>query len=115
MSNIYTNTSLVTFPGNPGMMQMKTNKSSANPLAEIVPSIFMDDLAHVLALLRAIMKADIEGQEVPSLSHSIQLFTKVDIPVILMECWGGAQQKRYRTEEGKAMVTTLLSFSSTWG
>ena len=111
LSNTYRNATLVTFPGNPGATRMKTDKryGGAMPVSEQTPTILMDDLVHLVDFKRAIMKIDIEGQEVPAFSHSLQIFNKVDIPLIIMEWWGGAE-RLYRTEEGTAMVTLLINF-----
>ena len=47
---------------------MKTDKrySGAMSVLEQTPTILMDDLVHLVDFKRAIMKIDIEGQEVPS-------------------------------------------------
>ena len=110
LSNTYRNVTLATFSGNPGRTRLNPEKhNAAVPISERIPTILMDDLVHLVDFRRAIMKIDIEGQEVPALSHSLQLFTKVNIPFIIMEWWGGAQNL-YITEEDKAMVTLLISF-----
>ena len=116
LSNTYRNVTLVSFPTNPGGTRVKTDLHypHAFPVSGQVPTILMDDLVNIVDFKRAIMKIDIEGQEVPALSHSLQFFTKVDIPFIIMEWWGGAM-KLYRTEEGTAMVTLLISFFKSYG
>ena len=114
LSDSYHNVSLVTFEGNPGMTRVKTARNAFKPVAEKVPTILMDDLVHFVDSRRAIMKIDIEGQEVAALSHSIQLFTLVDIPVIMMEWWGG-EENLYTTKVEKAKVITLISFFKSRG
>ena len=114
MSNTYRNVTLVKFRGDPGKTRMETNDIGAVPVQEKVPTILMDDLVHVVDFRTAIMKIDIEGQEIPALSHSIHLFTKVDIPVVFMEWWGSIYNK-YKTKEENAMVTTIFTFFKTHG
>ena len=109
LSDTYRNVTLATFPGNPGRTKIRTGKvNAAIPASEQIPTILMDDLVNLVDFRRAIMKIDIEGQEVPALSHSLQLFTKVDIPFIIMEWWGA--YRLYTTDEQRAMVTLLISF-----
>ena len=114
LSNTYRNISLVAFSGNPDRIRMKTNEYATMPVAEQVPTILMDDLVHVVDFRRALMKINIAGQEVPALLQSVKLFTKVNIPVIIME-WRGGYRNWCRTDEEKAMVTLLLSFFKTRG
>ena len=115
LSDTYHNVSLVSFQGNPGMTRVKTMKYTSKQVSEIVPAILMDDLLPLVNFRRAIMKIDIEGLEVAALSHSIQLFTKVDIPIIFMEWWGGYDEHLYETQEEIAMVTILISRLKTQG
>ena len=114
LSHTYRNIYLVAFQGNPGMTRMKTAKYASMPVAEEVPTILMDDLVNVVDFRRAIMKIDIEGQEVAALLHSVQLFNKVDIPVIIMEWWGGSENL-YQTGQERAMVRILITFLKTQG
>ena len=106
LSHTYRNVSLVGYQGNPGMTRVKTKFSAGKPVGETVPTILMDDLVHVVDFRRAIMKIDIEGHEARALSHSTQLFTKVDIPVIFMEWWGGI----YNRDGEGAFVRNVISF-----
>ena len=115
LSNSYRTVSLVTHPGNMGMTRIKTNQGNDFiAAAEGVPTILADDLASVAHFERAIMKIDIEGQEVPALSHCSQLFDQVDIPFIFMEWWGGSEHL-YTSAEDVAMVQQLFAFFNTRG
>ena len=116
-SDSYRTVSLVTPPGNMGMTRIKTNQGQGYvAVAEGVPTILLDDLASVVHFRRAIMKLDIEGEEVPALSHSSKLFDAVDIPLVFMEWWGGEKPyELYRSPEQVAMVNTVLEFLTARG
>ena len=114
LSDTYRNVTLATFSGNLGRTQVRDLKFNATvPASDQVPTILMDDLVNLVDFRRAIMKIDIEGQEVPALSHSLQLFAKVDIPLIIMEWWGA--YRFYKTGEQRTIVMLLISFFKTNG
>ncbi|XP_064647879.1 uncharacterized protein LOC135500372 isoform X2 [Lineus longissimus] len=50
-----------------------------------VDTVYLDDLLEVIDFKKAILKIDIEGQEVKAFTHASELFKTVDIPYVFME------------------------------
>ena len=67
----------------------------------------MDDLLEVTTFDRALMKIDIEGHEPYAFLNASRLFTKVHIPIILME-WGIRRSEK-DTEKVK-LVEKMIEF-----
>ena len=109
ISDIRQDVEMTVLPKNVGGSSIFSTFRSNTGEKEIISTILMDDLLEVITFKEAVMKIDIEGNEVKAFTHAEKLFKRVKIHCIFME-WLLMKELLAHSYEDKERVMNMVTW-----